>query len=90
MAIRMRVNNVKDSECNECGCLYKNVAEMYDLILCDVQFTLCKECIEMLFNKTLKASCMYNAKVKRPEDLKRAERARMRKDRSHDANKSSK
>lgn len=81
MAIKMRVNNTKDSECNECGCPYSNAAEMYDLILCDVQFTLCKECSDTLFTKTLKASCMYNAKIKHPEDLKRAEAAKLRKER---------
>ena len=80
MAIKMRVNNAKDSECNECGCPYNSTGEMYDLVLCGVQFTLCKECIDTLFTKTLRANCMYNGKLKRPEDLKRAERAKMRKD----------
>lgn len=77
MAIKMRVNNDKECVCEECSCPYKNTAEMYDIMVCNVQFTLCKNCIEKLFQKTLKASCMYNGKVKRPEDLKRAERANL-------------
>lgn len=76
--IKMRVNNAADSECNECGCVYNDTEEMYDLALCDVQFTLCKKCIDTLFSKTLKANCMYNGKLKRSEDLKRIERAKKR------------
>lgn len=81
MAIKMRVNNDKESSCEECKVLYKNTPEMYDMVLAGQKFTLCKECIETLLNKTLKASCMYNGKVKSQEDLRRAERARVRKSR---------
>lgn len=73
--IKMRVNGNKESECNECGCPYNCTAEMYDLVLCEEQFILCSDCIEKLFQKTLKASCKYNSKVKRPDDLKRKERS---------------
>lgn len=86
MAIRMRVNNDKQSECNECGCTYKYTAEMYDLGICEEQFTLCKSCVEKLFQKTLKASCMYNSKLKQPEDLKRAAREKARNENSKEGN----
>ena len=79
MAIKMRVNTNNESTCDECSCMWKNTAEMYDLMLCGERFTLCKECIETLFNKTLKASCLYNGRLKSQDDLKRAERARLRK-----------
>lgn len=81
MAIKMRVNKTQTSVCEECGALYKNTAEMYDLAICDAKFTLCKLCIEALFDKTLKASCMYNNKLKSQEDLKRATRESVRKGR---------
>lgn len=79
MAIKMRVNTNQESTCDECSCPWKNTAEMYDLMLCGTKFTLCKECIETLFNKTLKASCLYNSRLKSQEDLRRAERASLRK-----------
>lgn len=79
MAIKMRVNNTKESVCKECGCPYSHTAEMYDLALCGERYTLCRSCIEVLFQKTLKASCMYNGKVKGPEDLKREGREQLRK-----------
>lgn len=72
--IKMRVNANKSSICNECGTKHKDALEMYDLVLCGRQFTLCKDCVEVLFQKTLRADCMYNAKLKRPEDMKRIRR----------------
>ena len=56
--IKMRVNNNKNSECTECDCPYNYTVEMYDLVISGVQFTLCKNCIDTLFTKTLKADCM--------------------------------
>lgn len=74
--IKMRVNADKGSICNECGTKYKDTLEMYDLVLCGKQFTLCKECVETLFHKTLKADCKYNAKLKSQEDLRKADKIR--------------
>ena len=76
MAIKMRVNNKKSSVCEECGCKWDNTYEMYDMVICDTQFTLCKTCMDTLFNKTLKLSCMYDGKLKSQEDIRRTERAR--------------
>lgn len=76
--IKMRVNTNTSSACDECGTKYKDTLEMYDLVLCGTQYTLCKDCVEVLFRKTLRADCMYNAKLKRPEDLKKAERIKAR------------
>jgi hypothetical protein len=74
MAIKMRVNGNKKSKCENCSCEYKNTAEMYDLQIADVRFMLCKKCVETLFQKTLKASCIYNAKLKNQEDMQRLRR----------------
>lgn len=74
--IKMRVNTNTNSACDECGTKYNDTLEMYDLVLCGTQYTLCKDCVEVLFRKTLRADCMYNAKLKRPEDLKRIRRSK--------------
>lgn len=79
MAIKMRVNTNRASVCGECGCGWKDTGEMYDLVLCNVKHTLCKEHLDVVFQKTLKASCLYNSKLKSQEDLRRAERAKLRK-----------
>lgn len=74
--IKMRVNTQATSVCKECKVLYKNTPEMYDLMICDVKFTLCKNCVDVLFQKTLKASCLYNGKVKSSEDMRRIRRSK--------------
>lgn len=74
--IKMRVNNQKGSVCQECDVLYKNTSEMYDLMICNTKYTLCKRCVDTLFQKTLKASCIYNGKLKKPEDMTRIRRDR--------------
>lgn len=73
--IKMRVNNQSSSVCEDCNTLYKNTPEMYDLMICDEKFTLCKRCIDTLFQKTLKASCLYNGRLKSSEDMKRIRRS---------------
>lgn len=69
--IKMRINNNSTSVCEECSVSWKNTPEMYDLLLCGNKVTLCKKCLDNLFQKTLKASCAYNAKVKSQEDMQR-------------------
>lgn len=71
MPIKMRVNSNKESRCQECNVLWKNTPEMYDMLIVDTKFTLCKTCLDDLFRKTLKISCMYNGKLKSQEDLRR-------------------
>jgi hypothetical protein len=73
--IKMRINNQETSHCEECGTSYKYTPEMYDLMICNQKMTLCKKCIDTLFTKTLKASCIYNAKLKSPADMKRIQRS---------------
>ena len=75
MPIRMRVNKDKNSRCKLCNTPYMYTPEMYDLQLANevksVIFTLCKSCNDELFQKTLKAGCIYNAKLKTKEDMQR-------------------
>lgn len=71
MAIKMRVNQNSSSKCCECNCGYNYTPEMYDLCITDNVFTLCKSCVETIERKTIKASCIYNGKVKSKEDMAR-------------------
>ena len=75
----MRVNQNSKSICELCGNKYMNTEEMYDLKLNDQLTVICKDCVEVLFNKLLKATCLYNNRVKTKEDLERIQRARNRK-----------
>jgi hypothetical protein len=70
-AIKMRVNVDKNSTCSGCGTKWKNTKEMYDLMICGKMFTLCYDCVDEIFHKTLSAYCRYNAKVKSQEDIQR-------------------
>lgn len=78
-SLKMRVNNDKESICSNCGNEWKNVREMYDLRIGfkkERTLPLCLKCIETLEGKFLKASCMYNAKLKTKEDQGRIRRER--------------
>lgn len=75
----MRVNQDRGSKCFNCGVEWKNTPEMYDLKIGYVKertLPLCKNCIDTLFHKTLKASNIYNAKLKTKEDQARIVRSK--------------
>lgn len=67
--IKMRVSK-KDCCCSSCNAKRKESLEMFDVCIGNVLFTLCDECIDELFRKTLKASCIVNGKLKSAEDMK--------------------
>ena len=76
----MRVNKEKESECFVCKTTRPNTHEMYDLRfeskLDETRtLTLCKSCVDELFSKTLRASCLYNSRIKSKEDMERIRRA---------------
>lgn len=78
-SLKMRVNNDKESVCSNCGREWKDVREMYDLRIGfkkERTLPLCLKCIETLEGKFLKASCMYNAKLKTKIDQGRIRRER--------------
>lgn len=70
MAIKMRNNKSLDSVCCECGTARKNVLDMFDVCIGGNVFTICDECNEALFYKTLKAECYKNERVKTQNDLR--------------------
>ena len=78
MAIKMRINNDKESRCFNCRTEWRNTGEMYDFAIGYKEkqkiIPLCRNCVEEIFNKTLKASTKFNAKVKSKEDMKRIQR----------------
>ena len=69
MAIKMRNNNKSDSVCCECGETRKEVLDMFDICIGGSIFTVCDECNLELFNKTLRAECYKNGRVKSPKDI---------------------
>lgn len=69
MAIRMRNNKELDSVCCECKLPRNKVLDMYDLCIGGNIFTICDECNEALFYKTLRAECNKNARVKSNHDI---------------------
>lgn len=75
-SLKMRVNNNKESVCSNCGREWKNVREMFDLRIGykkERTLPLCLKCIETMNSKFLKASCMYNARLKSQVDIKRVQ-----------------
>lgn len=80
MAIRMRVNNNKDSHCFNCNTTWINTPVMYDLSIGwehkQKILPMCKKCVDELFTKTLRASTMWDAKVKTKEDQERIRRSK--------------
>lgn len=69
--MKMRVNNHKESTCDFCGEKWKNTPEMYDMMMVDNIYTICKACTQQIFLKILKADCLYNGKLKSSEDIAR-------------------
>lgn len=68
--IKMRVN--KDGSGVRCQCCNqsrKNSLEMFDIMVGDAYLRICDQCNEVLFSKTLKATCIVNRKLKSPADM---------------------
>ena len=82
MAIRMRNNTSNDSVCCECGEERKNVLDMFDLCIGGSIFTICDECNEVLFYKTLSADCHKNGRIKSQKDMMIINRRKQRKGKS--------
>jgi len=71
--IRMRINKDDDAKCKVCGATRKNSLELFDIALADKNvmtiITICDLCNEVLFNKTLRATCVVNGKAKSQTDM---------------------
>lgn len=69
--IRMRVNKDESSVCKVCNASHNNSLELFDISFTDKHIiTICDKCNEILFNKTLKANCMVNHRLKDKHDMK--------------------
>ena len=77
MAIRMRVNRDRESHCCECLKVWNDVSEMYDIQAGGNAFIMCRKCMETLSGKLLRASCLYNGRLKTKEDMERIRREGM-------------
>lgn len=68
--IRMRTNKSYDAVCKVCGATRKNSLDFFDIAFTDKHIiTICDMCNEQLFNKSLKATCYVNSRVKSQTDL---------------------
>ena len=66
-AIKIRVNTKQKDICTGCGKSSKDEKkEFYDMMIGNNLIHLCFDCIEMMFNKTLKATVQYQGKLKSP------------------------
>lgn len=74
--VKMGICHNPDAYCNECSVKWTHTREMYRLKLFGTEWTVCKGCADRLFQKLLRASCMYDGKVKTKEDKERAARER--------------
>lgn len=70
MSIKMRINKSTNCVCEECGALRKNVLDMFDVNIFGEIHTICDECNDKLFYKTLKASAYTQSRLKSKEDIK--------------------
>lgn len=71
MSIKMRTVANTEAICKVCGATRKQSLEIFEIMFTDkARITICDMCNEKLFNKTLKASCLVNAKLKSKADLK--------------------
>ena len=70
MSIKMRKNKSTDCVCEECGALRKNVLDMFDISIFGEVHTICDDCNDKLFYKTLKANVYTQSRLKSKEDIK--------------------
>lgn len=68
--IKMRINHDGNNiRCQCCNQTRKNSLEMFDVMVGQVYIRLCDECMEQLFHKSLKATCIVNGKLKDKSDI---------------------
>lgn len=68
-AIKMRVLQDKKHDCDCCGVSAKNSLDMFELRFGDMSIIMCDKCNNILFNKTLKASCYTDGRLKSQDDI---------------------
>lgn len=76
---KMRILDKEETTCEFCNQEWKNVEEMYNLKIGDEIYTICRGCVQQLFQKLLTADCRYMGKIKSKEDIQRSIRYNERK-----------
>lgn len=71
MAIRMKVNENRNSICSECGTEWENTRTMTTILIAGNKINLCKSCMDDLLTKNIRMDVKYNAKVKDKFDMQR-------------------
>ena len=68
--VRMRTNKYPDAVCKVCGATRNNSLDLYDIAFTNKHIiTICDMCNGQRFNKTLKAECYVNNRIKSQADL---------------------
>lgn len=66
----MKTNKDENAVCRVCGHTRKNSLDLFDIAFTDKHIiTICDECNDLLFSKTLKASCYVNHRLKNKKDI---------------------
>lgn len=66
----MRTMRDPDAICKICGATRKQSLEIFEIMFTEkAKLTLCDLCNEQLLNKTLRASCNVNSKIKSKGDM---------------------
>lgn len=78
--IKMRVNKHDDAICKTCLSKKNESLEMYDLNFAGTIITICDQCNNVLFSKSLKASCRLDNKLKSSSDINIINRRRAKND----------
>lgn len=69
MSIKMRLNESRDSLCDNCKRGQNDVLNIFDVRIGNTTFVLCDSCIESLFNRCLHAITFVNGRIKSKKDL---------------------
>lgn len=75
--IKMGICNDTEAVCDECGRDWHHTREMYRVKMFGQKHIVCKVCADMIFRKFLRASCLYDGKVKTKVDHERERKEAM-------------
>lgn len=67
--IKMRTSITPNAQCCECGNGRNNSLELFDICICGHILTICDQCNEQLFRKTLVADQKVSGRVKSQKDM---------------------
>lgn len=70
LAVKMRVLKPTDSgECASCGCAKDKCVDMFEVAVGGVRFKVCDLCMEEVVQKSLRAVCHTNGRVKTQREI---------------------